>query len=186
MSWTLKQRLCLNDLPVPFREERLEFEDLRKILDEDFDSELDVSLLSLKSIRNLQFLMKAFDLGAKWWRVHSLSLPLVTEIREAIDGGKTKKGGGSRLPRRSKILVAIEVRSKKILVVNQANGIQLAFRKGEEMEGLQRFLEEFSKDLETVGKNPKKRPREPEDEDSAEESQEDEHEVDNDMSEKAL
>ena len=84
----------------------------------------------------------------RWWAELSSS-PLFKEISTAISKGKQTSGIAARLPKRPNIVVAIEIRGKAILVLNQTRTLTVAFEPGQELEGLQWLVEELEKDLET-------------------------------------
>ena len=132
----------------------MDFEDIHNLVGGDgaaADENEEYFLMDLKATAEVRWIEKAFGLSSRWWKDHHKDVPLLEEMRKAIDGGKARKGGASRLPRRPDLVVAIQVRDRVILVKNQALGLALVSKKGEEMETLQRFLEEFEKDLTNLG-----------------------------------
>lgn len=147
--FTLKYRMCLNDLAVPFVERSLAFHDLHNLAEGDIENQ-EFLILSLKASADVRWLERAFDLPARWWINHHGSVPLLLEIRQAIETKKVKSGGGSRLPKLPTAIVAIHIREKVILVQNQTLFLSLAFKPGEEIEALQWFLEELEKDIEKL------------------------------------
>ena len=173
--------MCLNNLRVPLKANRLEFEDLHKVLeDKDFAEEEDFLALNLSSTGDVRFLENALGLTSQWWRSNGHGVPLMIEIREALQQGKPKTGSAVRLPRRHKIVVALKVRNHTILAMNQSLGINLVFEIGTEQGQLQWFLEELTKDLEGISEEPqKKMPRvrkQPEDEEPSQNQNSDEDE----------
>ena len=153
MAWVLKNKVCLNNSIVPLESKVMHFDDIHEVGSSLNEEEQTFSLLSLKATDSGEWLSKVFQPDStkkkahRWW-VEIFSLPLCREIIGAISKGKRTSGGAARLSRRPNIVVAIEVRGQKILVVNQTRTITLAFQPGQEIEGLQWFLEELHKDLE--------------------------------------
>ena len=141
MSFVLEKRLCLNAMAVPFFVQTLDFAD--------HDSE-EVMCLDLKATADARWLEVGFNLPVRWWRYRHKDVPLLAEIKEAINRGKEKKGAAARVPRRPHIVVAITVRGREILVQNSTEPLCLVATKaeGDARASLQWFLEELQADLE--------------------------------------
>ena len=101
----------------------------------------------LKATADVKWLEKAFQLPYRYWKTHHADFPLLQEMQQAIESGKVRKGGGSRLPRRPDAVVAILIRDKVIFIQNKTSGLALVSKLGEEVETFQWFLEEIEKDL---------------------------------------
>ena len=157
MTWVLEHKLCLNNMPVPFVKKDMEFDDIHHIASLP-DEDITFSLLSLKVTDNADWLSRALQpevksaAASRRWMSRLSSVALVKEIFEAISKGKPT-GPQARLSRRPNIVVAIEIRGQVILVVNQTRHITLAFQEGQELEGMQWFLTELQKDLETINED---------------------------------
>ena len=141
MSFVLEKRLCLNAMAVPFFVQTLDFAD--------HDSE-EVMCLDLKATAEARWLEVGFNLPVRWWRCRHKDVPLLAEMKEAINRGKEKKGAAARVPRRPLIVVAITVRGREILVQNSTEPLTLVATKaeGDARASLQWFLEELQADLE--------------------------------------
>ena len=152
MSFVLEKRLCLNAMAVPFFVQTLDFAD--------HDSE-EVMCLDLKATAEARWLEVGFNLPVRWWRCRHKDVPLLAEMKEAINRGKEKKGAAARVPRRPLIVVAITVRGREILVQNSTEPLTLVATKaeGDARASLQWFLEELQADLE---ESPRLKMREPE------------------------
>ena len=158
MAWNLEKKLCLNDTVVPLESVAMDFDDIHSLLPDLEASEHTFSLLSLKATEPGLWLTKLFKPNLKfaqrrqWWS-RLPSMPLLQEITSAIAKGKQNSGLAARLPRRPKLVVAIEIRGKVILVVNHTRHITLAFQEGQEAEYLDWFLTELRKDIEDQGED---------------------------------
>ena len=141
MSFVLEKRLCLNAMAVPFFVQTLDFAD--------HDSE-EVMCLDLKATAEARWLEVGLNLPVRWWRCRHKDVPLLAEMKEAINRGKEKKGAAARVPRRPLIVVAITVRGREILVQNSTEPLTLVATKaeGDARASLQWFLEELQADLE--------------------------------------
>ena len=144
MALVVQNRVCLGDSAIPLREQCLDFHDLHTLAEGDLDGQVFL-LLSLKASGDLRWLERGFKLSAKWWVRNHMRVPLLKEIRQAIETKKSRSGGGSRLPKLANTLVAIKIREKVILVQNQPLFVNLAFHPGEEIEGLQWIINELKK-----------------------------------------
>jgi hypothetical protein len=144
----LKHRMCLNDMAVPFVARTLCLHDLHSLAGGDIDNQ-EFLLLSLKATADVRWLEAAFNLSGRWWVNHhgSSTVPLLLEIRKAIEIKKVTTGYGCRLPRLPNSIVAIRIRGKVIFVQNQTKDLTLAFKSGEEIEGLKWFVAELGTDL---------------------------------------
>ena len=154
MAWRLAHKVCLNNSIVPLESKVMEFDNIHGIDGVSLEQqEQTFSFLALKATDSGEWLSKVFQpdltkkkMARRWWS-EIVSLPLLQEIRQAIAKSKSTKGSTARLPKRPNIVVAIEIRGQAILVLNQTRNISLAFQPGQELEGLQWFLEELEKDL---------------------------------------
>jgi len=147
--FALEYRLCLNDMALPLVRRAMDFEDIHHLAGGD-SGEQDFVCLELKATADVRWLEKAFQLPVRFWKAHHFEVPLLQEMRQAIDSGKVRKGGGSRLPRRPDAVVAIRVRDRVILIQNKTSGLALVSKPDEQRETFQWFLEELQKDLEKL------------------------------------
>ena len=79
MSFVLEKRLCLNAMAVPFFVQTLDFAD--------HDSE-EVMCLDLKATAEARWLEVGFNLPVRWWRCRHKDVPLLAEMKEAINRSK--------------------------------------------------------------------------------------------------
>jgi hypothetical protein len=144
---SVRWRMCLDDLAIPFHRETLDLHDLHLEADGDkWDQEF--LLLPIKATADMEWLQKSFKLpGARWWVLHQYKINLLSEMRQAINSKKVKIGEGARMPRLHKSIVAIRIRDKVIFVRNQSKSLCLAFRPGEEAETLMWILKELEEDI---------------------------------------
>lgn len=146
----LMHRLCLGNSAVPLVPRIMDFQDLHELTTEGDADDSEFLVLSLKGSADFRWAEKYLKLPARWWARNQSRVPLVVEIQEAIDAKKVKVGFAARLPRLPNVIVAIEARGKVILVQNQRSFMNLAFRAGQEMDGVHWFLEQLQKDLEQL------------------------------------
>jgi hypothetical protein len=144
---SVRWRMCLDDVAIPFHRETLDFHDLHLEANGDkWDQEF--LLLPIKATADMNWLQKSFKLpGTRWWILHQYEINLLSEMRQAIDSKKIKIGRGRRMPKLHKSIVAIRIRDKVIFVRNQSKSLCLAFKPGEEVETLQWFLKELEEDI---------------------------------------
>jgi hypothetical protein len=124
----------------------MDFEDIHNLARGDSGEE-EFWCLDLKATGDARWLERAFQLPVRFWKAHQHEVPLLQEMRKAIESGKVRKGGGSRLPRRPDAVVAIQVRDKVLMIQNKTSGLVLMAKHGAEQETFQWFLEELQKDL---------------------------------------
>ena len=148
-AFVVKERLCVNDIAVPLEEHTLDFVDLHNLKDGD-EENLEFLLLHCKATSNMGWLESALKLKARWWVNNSNKVPLLIEIRKAIETKKVRSGGGVRLPKCAKSIVALEIRDQVIYVVNNPMYVTFAFKPGESTSGVQWLLEELQKDIEVL------------------------------------
>ena len=144
--FALEHSLCLNDMAVPLFRRTADFEDVKNIAGGCRD-DAEFLCLDLKATANARWLEIGLGMAVRSWVKRQASVDIMKEIREAINGGKIRKGDASRLPKRPNSIVPLEIRKRTILAKNQTNGITLAFNPGEEKDAIQWFLEELEKDL---------------------------------------
>ena len=103
---------------------------------------------------NLKATMKATwiqaHLGVKWpwWVENNKTLPILREILEAIEAGKVRNGGASRLSKKADVVVALKICGKVIFVLNRTSSVVLCWRCHEETETLTWLVSELQKDKE--------------------------------------
>lgn len=148
-AFVVKERLCVNDIAVPLEEHTLDFVDLHNLKDGD-EENLEFLLLHCKATSNMGWLESALKLKARWWVNNSNKVPLLIEIRKAIETKKVRSGGGVRLPKCAKSIVALEIRDQVIYAVNNPMYVTFAFKPGESTSGVQWLLEELQKDIEVL------------------------------------
>jgi hypothetical protein len=156
----LEHLLCLNGCPVPVERRTMDFEDINLCCDGDKDDE-DFVLLDLKAGAQVtwlqKFIQKHLKVNNKFWRERHGELPLVQEMRKAIDTGK--RGLGKTANRRTGVIVGIKVRDKVVLV-QHTKGLVLAAYAGQEKEAIRWFLEEIENDVKLLGPvSPGRNPR---------------------------
>ena len=154
-NFVLERQLCLNGVSVPLVLKNMEYEDIHGCGEEAFEDLVDLDCLPLKSTMDSKWLEKAFKLPARWWVLNASRVPLLQEIREAIEKGKVRTGGASRLSKKSNIFVSIRVRGEAFLVVNTIVPVTLCAPQGSLENTLLWFLSEFNKDLSGLLQNPK-------------------------------
>jgi hypothetical protein len=141
-------RVCVNDVAVPFVVRTSVFRDINGLAGGDSDGE-DFILVCLKAIADVHWLEKYLDLPARWW-VHNSgasTVPLMSEIIQAIKVNKITKGRGCRFERQQNTIVAIRIRGKVILTLNNVRNLNIAFKAGDEIEGLKWLLLQFEEDF---------------------------------------
>jgi hypothetical protein len=143
----LEHILCLNGCPLPVERRTMDFEDINECCNGDADDK-DFVLLDLKAGAPVAWLEKHLKVRSKFWRHRHGELPLVQEMRMAIDTGKRR-----RSTRRTGVVVGIKVRDKVVFVQNKS-GLVLAAHAGEEKETIRWFLEEIEKDVKLIGPAP--------------------------------
>ena len=148
-AFALEYKLCLNDMALPLTRRTMDFEDIHHLTAGESGEE-DFWCLDLKATGDARWLERAFHLPVRFWKAHQHEVPLLQEMRKAIESGKVRKGGASRLPRRPDAVVAIQVRDKVPLIQNKTSGLALMAKHGEEQETFQWFLAELQKDLENL------------------------------------
>ena len=148
-AFVVKERLCVNDIAVPLEEHTLDFVDLHNLKDGD-EENLEFLLLHCKATSNMVWLESALKLKARWWVNNSNKVPLLIEIRKAIETKKVRSGGGARLPKCAKSIVALEIRDQVIYAVNNPMYVTFAFKPEESTSGVQWLLEELHKDIEVL------------------------------------
>ena len=84
MALVVQKRVCLNDSAIPLAQQCLDFHDLHNLAEGDLEGQVFI-LLSLKESGDLRWLEKSFKLPAKWWVRNHMCVPLLTEIRQAIE-----------------------------------------------------------------------------------------------------
>ena len=143
-------RLCLNGVPVPGTHRVLDLVDMDNEMGGDL-SEENFFLVSIKASADMHCFLKVLKLPCKWWRDNFKSLPIASEIRNAIEDLKNKMTSGcKRSPRRPDVVVPLTIRGKMILVLNHTLSLSLALKPGEEAEVLTWFLMEIKKDGEIL------------------------------------
>ena len=97
MALPLAMRLCLGDMPIPFRQQKLLFSDIHDVADVDADMELHVDgymeflLLDLKASHDARWLERGWACHRDGGPKHCTSLPLIQEILQTIVTTKNKK-----------------------------------------------------------------------------------------------
>jgi hypothetical protein len=142
--FVLERLLCLNGSPLPFTSGTMDFEDLHELAGGD-KVDCDFVCLAIKAADDVHWLEKAIKVPARYWRANHAHLPLLQEMRKAIEAGKPQ-GNRRRMSRRTGVVVAIEIRDKILLMQNKL-GLVLCSRPGEEEETVRWFLEEVGKDV---------------------------------------
>jgi hypothetical protein len=145
---TVSYRVCVNDVAVPFVVRTSVFRDINDLAGGDTDGE-DFILVCLKATADVRWLEKYLNLPRRWW-VHNSgasTVPLMSEIREAINVKQITKGRGCRFERQQNTIVAIRVRGKVILIQNNVMNLNIAFKTGDEIEGLKWFLLQLGVDF---------------------------------------
>jgi hypothetical protein len=153
LQFVLEHRLCLNEVPLPFVTYKMDLEDLNKLVGGD-QEEQDFLFLSIAASAEVRWLEKALEVRVLFWRNNHRDIPLMHEMRQAIDAGKVRKGSRCRAARLVDKVVAVMIRGKIVLLQNKV-GLVLVCRPTEEKELLLWFLEELTKDvkrLATVGR----------------------------------
>ena len=150
-NFQLEDQLCLNSRAVPIDFRHMEFEDLHGVAPEDIEEGMhEVECLNLKTTMPALWFTEAFKLHSRWWVANATRVPLVQEISEAIRKPKIIKGGDSRLSKKPKIFVAIQIRGKVITVQNTSNPVTLVAPAGKLRDLVWWFLAEFAKDLDDL------------------------------------
>jgi hypothetical protein len=150
----LEHLLCLNGCPVPVERRTMDFEDFNHCCDGDKDDE-DFVLVDLKAGAQVtwlqKFIQKHLKVNNKFWRERHGELPLVQEMRKAID--TSKRGLHKKTNKRTGVIVGIKVRDKVVLV-QHTKGLVLAAYAGQEKEAIRWFLEEIENDVKLLGPRP--------------------------------
>jgi hypothetical protein len=147
---SVRWRMCLDDVAIPFHRDTLDLHDLHEEANGDKEDQ-EFLLLPIKATADMNWLQKSFKLpGARWWILNQYKINLLSEMRQAIDNKKIKNGRGCRMPKLHKSIVAIRIRDKVILVRNRSKSLCLAFKPGEEVETLQWILKELEEDIEKL------------------------------------
>ena len=128
---------------MPLTARTLDFWDDQNLMEESDSEDIPFLLLSLKVTGEAEWMERYLEKPSRWWRFKGRSQPLFQEILAAFP--KKVKGD---LAHNAKIVLPIEVRGKKILVLNDRRSPVFAFREGEpNFENLEWFLEELKKDI---------------------------------------
>ena len=155
----LQYRLCIGQHAVPLEKDKKDFEDLHGVgNDEDLEvkeEEQPFWLLTFKVVLRV--------MGSMWimsylniktypvWVKYLQKMPILNEIREAIDKGKPRLEA-KNLSRKPDVVVALKIRGRVLYVVNKAQPVTLAFPvKDTSLKSmLTWFLGELAKDIMTM------------------------------------
>ena len=168
----LEYKLCLNNSIVPLSSRQEDLVDDEGLLGGDQSSVL-FKFLPLHSNANMTWALKTLQKPCSEWKKQHKVLPILNEIRSALEGLK-KKVGGVRQRKMPRCVVPLQIRGQTILVQHHVVQLHLAFRPGDELQILPWFLQELSKDFETL-QNDEEHPEEnqEEEEQNPKEDQED-------------
>ena len=146
-QFVLERLLCLNGRPVPLVQSEAIVQDGAgpRIEKEE------IVIPELKSHSPMVWLENLFGLRHYWWKHHHNNVPLVLEMKQAILLHKVRKPGTAftREPRHPDDAVPISVRGRGILTLNHMMHLSLVCRPGGEVDTVQWFLEELTKDFDS-------------------------------------
>ena len=108
---------------------------------------LPVHLVSFKVTAPCQWIEKALEQKAHWWRSHASRSPFLCEVLENVKNLRPTKGRDQHLPKNTKAMVPIRVRNKVLWVMNDCRSVTLVLRPEHEEQDLSWFLQELQKDL---------------------------------------
>ena len=103
---------------------------------------------------DLNWLHQGLALPRKWWQQNHFCVPLTQEILGLIKDKKPKQGSQALMPRNHKSLLPLQVRGKILWCENNSRCVILALKQGREVERLQWFMHELSKDIENLAEDP--------------------------------
>ena len=149
----ISRKMCVGEFAVPLQNITKDFEDLHQMLGGAISEEEPQTLesLTLKASMSTTWLKKPLRLkSGRWWVDNCRHLPLLQEIRDAIEKGKVRKGAGTRLSKKTDIVVAIKVRGKILLVVNTVVFVSVVFFSDQAAETLEWIISELIKDKEAL------------------------------------
>ena len=125
----LKFALTLNNLVVPVVQKDMHFIDPYAIagdLDMDLENSKNISIVNFKATADMHWFEKTLGFKEKRWWVHNhCKIPLLLEIREAIQNKKPKAGSTARMPREAGSMVFVRVRDRLLCVQNITNLVML-------------------------------------------------------------
>jgi hypothetical protein len=145
---TLERLWCINQQPIPLVAATMDLEDVHKLLESGDQDDMKVLVMNLRATTGT-WVDKCLGVKATWWRHHQWRVPLVLEIKKALEESKPKKRWCSLL--RSTNLVALKVRGHILLVQNDSRSLALAFEEDKEEEGIKWFLTQLQKDIKALG-----------------------------------
>ena len=145
-------RLCLKDQVLPLSTVSMDLVDMHNLLESGDQDDVEFQLLSLQTHSNVGWLMKTLQamgvqVGSAWWLLNSVRIPLLMEIREAIQKGKKTSGAERLLPRRPDTVVPVTLRGTCVLVVNHPNKTTVALEHGREIIMLDWLLKHLQEDI---------------------------------------
>ena len=152
----VSRKLCLGDRALPLFEKQMVFEDIHGVCPGDLDEQV-FECLNLKANQDCRWLETFLKLPSKWWALNAGKVPLLSEIRQAIEAGRPAKRG--RLPSKSEFVVGIKVRGHVLLVQNTTVAVHLCWPAYQDdgdqgQETIEWFLSEFQKDLVVMQQQP--------------------------------
>ena len=145
----VSRKLCLGDRALPLFEKQMVFEDIHGVCPGDLDEQV-FECLNLKANQDCRWLETSLKLPSKWWALNAGKVPLLSEIRQAIEAGRPAKR--DRRPLKSEFVVGIKVRGHVLLVQNTTVAVHLCWPAYQDdgdqgQETIEWFLSEFQKDL---------------------------------------
>ena len=159
MDLKVEYKLCLNDEVVPTSVDCLLFIDpldLAGDIDLDLEQHHQVNLVNLQTTGNLRWLEKVFKLPAQSLRKDLHKLPLISQIKKAVEDVK-KSIQKTRAPTQWKALTILSIRNRILFVQNRTDCVILGLvdETGDtSLQGVKKTLlwiaEQVQKDLEAL------------------------------------
>ena len=149
-TFKFEMKVCLGNCVAPLFHRTESLPDPLGLAEE-IPEDADWQCLALQQTTNMGWATRAMDLPTEASRNYRKPLPLLKEIRHGINDMKSHiKKQGSRVPRMPQCIVPLKIRDHVIMVKNQRNGLEMAFKPEEEVEGLVWLMEQLQKDFHQV------------------------------------
>ena len=149
-TFQFEMKVCLGTSVAPLFPRRESRHDPMGLVAAELE-DVEWQCLSLRQKANMGWALQPLGVTAKDWRQYHNSLPILKELRQGImDMKKSLKGQGSRMPMMPQYMVPLKIRDQVVIVRNHVSFLEMAFKKGEALEGLAWLMQQLKEDFPKV------------------------------------
>ena len=149
-TFQFEMKVCLGTSVVPLFTRRETLHDPMGLVAAELE-DVEWQCLSLRQKANTGWALQPLGVTAKGWRQYHNSLPILQELRQGImDMKKSLKTQGSRMPMMPQYMVPLKIRDQVVIVRNHVTFLEMAFNKGEALEGLAWLMQQLKQDFPKV------------------------------------